>query len=164
MSSTKRSTKHIEFDHIEFCVAGTPHGHEVLGAVEDATCVRCGARIVNVFVADGQPYGGDCLATLTGEPGFRRAVRTALRKAEQMAGWLKADRGHRLVGVKQRVDNITGGKAVVSLVLQPQRGWSDYEGRYMDPVTTRYVAAVAPSLGPVVAACVADALELPVVA
>jgi hypothetical protein len=154
--------KHTEFDSIDFCVAGTPAGHELIGAVEDATCARCGARIVNVFVADGATYGGDCLATLTGEAGFRRAVRAALRKAKQMAGWLRGDRSHRLVGIKQRVDSMTRGKAVVSLVLQPQRGWSDYEGRYMDPVTTRYVAAVPPSLGPIVAACVADELELPV--
>jgi hypothetical protein len=153
-----------EFDSIDFCVAGTPRGHELLGAVEDETCARCGARIVNVFVADGTPYGGDCLATLTGEPGFRRAVRTAVSKAVRMAGWIKGDSGKRLVGVKHRVDNMTRGKSVVSLVVQPLRCWSDYEGRYMASTESRYIASVPPSLGPIVAACVADAIDSTVAA
>lgn len=152
-----------EFDRIEFCVAGTPRGFELLGPVEDETCRRCHARIVNVFVADGAPYGGDCLATLTGEPGFRRAVRAALRKATQMAGWIEDDRNKRLVGVAHRVDNMTRGKSVVSLVVQPLRGWDHYEGRYTALPESRYVASVAPKLGPIVAACVADALETKVV-
>ena len=80
-----------------------------------------------------------------------------------MAGWIKGDRDKRLVGVKHRVDSMTRGKSVVSLVVQPLRGWNDYEGCYTASTESRYVASVAPGLGPIVAACVADAIESTVV-
>jgi hypothetical protein len=158
MNMNSAAPQKLEFDAIVFCIAGTPRAFEVLGPVEVVQCHRCGAHLTNVFVADGHPYGGDCLATLTGEPGYRAAVRKATRAAERLAGWIADDRGQRLVGVAVEPSLRDANKSSVSLRVQPLGSWNDFEGRYMDPERSRHVATVPSRLGLAVAASVADAI------
>lgn len=72
-----------------FVVAGTPAALEALtpGQAESPHCVRCGSQISNVFLTSKGPMGGDCLATLTGDPSTRRLGRKLAQKLDQVSGY-----------------------------------------------------------------------------
>jgi hypothetical protein len=74
-----------------YVVAGTPAAFEALDprAAESPRCVRCGSPISHVFLTSKGPMGGDCLATLTGDPATRRLARTIAKKLDLFEAWDK---------------------------------------------------------------------------
>lgn len=68
------------FEIEDVVCAGSPRACAVLGMHEDMTCERCGARISVVYATSHGPLGGDCLATLTGDPSTRRRLQQLARK------------------------------------------------------------------------------------
>jgi hypothetical protein len=68
------------FEIEDVVCAGSPRACAALGMHEDMSCVRCGARISIVYATSHGPMGGDCLATLTGDPSTRRRLQQLTRK------------------------------------------------------------------------------------
>lgn len=68
------------FEIEDVVCAGSPRACAALGMHEDMSCVRCGARISIVYATSYGPMGGDCLATLTGDPSTRRRLQQLTRK------------------------------------------------------------------------------------
>lgn len=64
--------------------AGSVRACEALGVHEHMGCVRCGAPISVVYATSLGPLGGDCLATLTGDPSTRRRIQ---RLARSLHSW-----------------------------------------------------------------------------
>ena len=64
----------------DYFLAGSPKAFEALSGAEfdDATCVRCGAKIKHVFMTQYGPMGGDCIATLTGDDSTRKEIRKVI--------------------------------------------------------------------------------------
>lgn len=73
---------------------GSVRACERLGVHDQMTCRRCGARIAIAYVTSHGPLGGDCLATLTGDPTTRRRLQQLSRVIHGMS--LGADARFRL--------------------------------------------------------------------
>lgn len=72
-----------------FVIANTPAAYEALDPrmAEHPTCVVCGSPLKDVFVTNYGPMGGDCFATLSGNPETRRAYRKMLKLFDQVERW-----------------------------------------------------------------------------
>lgn len=84
-----KKAKFPEPDLEDFVVAGSERSCEVLGPYkcEEPTCVVCGARLRDVFVTNYGPMGGDCFATLSGNPETRKAYRKLVKLFDQVEPW-----------------------------------------------------------------------------
>lgn len=69
----------------DFFAAGSAAAAMELGSADEVSCVRCGARISDVFLTNYGPMGGDCVATLTGDDSSR-ALGKKLVKSLLMGG------------------------------------------------------------------------------
>jgi len=75
-----------------YVVAGTEPAFEALaGAADDPRCIRCGSPIKYVFLTNKGPMGGDCLATVTGDPSTRKIARKFVSKLEQKLHYQKIE-------------------------------------------------------------------------
>jgi len=74
-----------------FVTAGTEPAHAALGPMvgEEPYCIRCGSPIKYVFLTSKGPMGGDCLATLTGDPATRKLARKVHQSLDRLESWGK---------------------------------------------------------------------------
>jgi len=96
---------------------GSPRACERLGMHEEMSCVRCGARLSIVYVTSSGPLGGDCLATLTGDPSSRSRMRNLSRKLHNIA--IEQDARFRLEAAHVDPADYRGLKQVSVVRLYP---------------------------------------------
>lgn len=116
---------------------------------ESPFCVRCGSPIAHVFLTSKGPMGGDCLATVTGDPATRQLGRK-LTKALDRVG---------------RYREVTGLKVepgfrdhTVSAISIDRNDYDEWEGRF--GTKSDYLISFKAAQLPVVTALVAHAAEV----
>ncbi len=68
-----------EVSVLDYVLAGSPKAKSMLGPdFADPKCSVCGAHLSHVFMTTIGILGGDCAATLTGDPATRSLVRTKI--------------------------------------------------------------------------------------
>jgi hypothetical protein len=134
-----------------YAEAGTAAAFEALppDVAESPHCVRCGSPIAHVFLTSKGPIGGDCLATLTGDPATRQLGRKLTKALDRVMRYrevtgLKVERGFRDYTV-----------SAISIDRNDYDSWTGEFGTKSD-----YLISFKEAQLPVVTALVAHAAEV----
>lgn len=135
-----------------YVLANTEAAFEALGPreAESPRCVRCGLPIKHVFLTNKGPMGGDCLATLTGDPSTRRLARKLSRKLDEVSHYAEV----KGLLLKRTVQ----GSPAISAVILNRDDYDSWTGRF--GTRSRFLLSGKPGTEAVLAGIGAHEAEL----
>lgn len=134
--------------------AGTAAAFEALppDVAEQPFCVRCGSAISHVFLTSKGPMGGDCLATLTGDPATRQLGRKLTAALDRVR------RYREVTGLKVERSSFRPNEYTVSAISIDRNDYDSWTGEF--GTKSDYLISFKAEQLPVVTALVAHAAEV----